>query len=156
MQIVVCIDGIWKMERVLGSWLMDVRCGFLHRRLSWAGVPDLEFDGVSGVLPRSDSFNGNGFAFIGEPRWRPAKLHISNGAASSSDMEVIRHVLLWWLLWWCQRQVTGVGVKFRGFFGLNCNFTSWLLFLYAKGSDLLSFQFYQVGMYVACTMILVI
>uniref|UniRef100_M8B323 Uncharacterized protein n=1 Tax=Aegilops tauschii TaxID=37682 RepID=M8B323_AEGTA len=34
------------------------KCGFLHRCLSRGGVPDLEFDGVSGVLPRSDSFNG--------------------------------------------------------------------------------------------------
>ena len=26
MQIVVCIDDIWKMERMLGLWLMDGRC----------------------------------------------------------------------------------------------------------------------------------
>jgi hypothetical protein len=62
---------------------VDDRYGFLLRRLSRGGVPDLEFDGMSGVLPRSDSFNGNGFTF-GEPPWRSAKLHISNGAASSS------------------------------------------------------------------------
>ena len=61
----VCIDGIWKMVD-LGSWFVACRYGFLLQRLSWAGVPDLEFDGVSGVLPRSDSFNGNGFTF-GEP-----------------------------------------------------------------------------------------
>ena len=30
---------------------------------SRGGVPDLKFDGVSGVLPRSDSFNGKGFTF---------------------------------------------------------------------------------------------
>ena len=67
MQIVVCIGCIWKMvDRVLGSRFVDGRCGFLLRRSSRVGVPDLEFDGVSGVLPRSDSFNGKGFTF-GEP-----------------------------------------------------------------------------------------
>ena len=89
MQIVVCIDGIWKMVD-LGSWFVADRYGFLLQRLSCAGVPDLEFDGVSGVLPRSDSFNGKGFTF-GEPPWRSAKLHIRNGAASSSSDEVIRY-----------------------------------------------------------------
>ena len=121
MQIVACIDGILKMVD-LGSWFVAGRYGFLLQHLSWAGMPDLEFDGVSGVLPRSDSFNGNGFAFIGEPPWRSAKLHISDGAASSSGVKVIRHFLLWWLLWWRQRQVTDVGVKLRGFFSLVCNF----------------------------------
>ena len=48
MQIVVCIDDIWKTEYVMGSWLMDGKCGFLLRRLSCGGVPDLEFDRVSG------------------------------------------------------------------------------------------------------------
>ena len=66
MQIVVCIDDIWKTEHVLGSWFMDGRYGFLLQRFSHGGVPDLEFDRVSGVLPRSDSFNGKGFTF-GEP-----------------------------------------------------------------------------------------
>ena len=42
------------------------------------------------VFPRSDSFNGNDFTF-GEPPWRSAKLLISDGAASSSGEEVIRH-----------------------------------------------------------------
>ena len=37
--------------------------GFLFRHLSRVGVPDLEFDGVFGVLPRPDYFNGNGFVF---------------------------------------------------------------------------------------------
>ena len=157
MQIVIYVGGIWKMvDRVLGSCFVDGRYGFLLRRLSHVGVPDLEFDGVSGVLPRSDSFNGNDFTFIGEPPWRSAKLHISDGAASSSGVEVIRHFLLWWLLWWCQRQVMGVVVKLRGFFSLVCNFTSWLMFLCAKASVLLSFQFCQVGVYVACTMIFII
>ena len=66
MQIVVCIDGIWKKVG-LGSWFVAGMYGFLFQCLSWAVVPDMEFDGVFGVLPRSDSFNGNGFAFIGEP-----------------------------------------------------------------------------------------
>ncbi|KAE8781731.1 Speckle-type POZ protein [Hordeum vulgare] len=57
MQIEVCIDDIWKTERVLGSWFVDGRYGFLLRRLGRGGVSDLKFDGVSGVLPRSDSFN---------------------------------------------------------------------------------------------------
>ena len=134
----VCIDDIWKTEHLLGSWFVDGRYGFLLRCLSRGGVPDLEFDGVPGVLPRSDSFNGNGFTF-GEPPWRSAKLHISDGAASSSGVKVICHCFLWWLLWWYRRPMTGVGVKFKCFFGLDCNFTSWLLFLCAKASDLLSF-----------------
>jgi hypothetical protein len=111
------------------------RYGFLLRRLSRAGVPDLEFAGVSRVLPRSDSFNGKGFIF-GEPPWRSAKLHISDGAASSSGEEVIRHSFLRWLLWWCRRQMTGVGVKLK--------------------DVLLSFQFCHVGSYVTCTLFFMI
>lgn len=38
----------WKTERVLGSSFMDGRYGFLLRRLSRGGVPDLKFDRVSG------------------------------------------------------------------------------------------------------------
>ena len=92
------------MERLLGSWFVDGSYGFLLRHLSRGGVPDLEFDGVFGVLPRSDSFNGNGFAF-GEPPWRSAKLHISDGAASSSGEKVIRHFFhLVVGVWWCQRR----------------------------------------------------
>ena len=97
MQIVVCIDDIWKTEHVLGSWFVDGRDSFLLRRLSRGGVPYLKFDGVSGVLPRSDSFNGKGFTF-GEPPWRSAKLHISDVAASSSGEEVIRHFFFRWLM----------------------------------------------------------
>ena len=67
---------------------------------------------MSRVLPRSDSFNGKGFSF-GEPLWRSAKLHISDGAASSSGEVMIRHSFLRWLLWLCRRQVTGIGVKLR-------------------------------------------
>ncbi|KAE8808229.1 26S protease regulatory subunit 6B-like protein [Hordeum vulgare] len=84
MKIVVCVDDMCKTERMLGSWFVDDRYGFLLRRLSRGGVPDLEFDGVSGVLPRSDSFSDKGFTF-GESPWRSAKLHIGDGAASSSD-----------------------------------------------------------------------
>ena len=77
----------------LVSWFVAGRYGFLLQRLSCVGVMDLEFDGVSMVLPRSDSFNSMGFTF-GEPPWRSAKLHISDGAASSSGEEVIRHSFL--------------------------------------------------------------
>ena len=114
---------------------MDGRYGFVLRRFSRGGVSDLEFDGVSGVLPRSDSFNGKGFTF-GEPPWRSAKLHISDGAASNSDEEVIHHSFLRWLLSWCQREVMGVGVKLR--------------------NVLLSFQFCHVGLYVTCTLFFMI
>ena len=131
----VCIDDIWKTEHVLGSWLVDGRYGFLLRRFSRGGLPDLEFDGVSGVLPLSDSFNGNGFTF-GEPPWRSAKLNISDGAASSSGEEVIRHSFLRWLLRWCRRQVTDVGVKLR--------------------DVRLSFQFCHVGLYVTCILFFMI
>ncbi|KAE8790866.1 Pentatricopeptide repeat-containing protein [Hordeum vulgare] len=88
MQIVICIDDIWKKEGVLGSWFVDGRYDFLLRRLSRGGMSDLEFDGVSGVLPRSDSFNDKGFTF-GEPPWKSAKLHISDGASSSSGFDQI-------------------------------------------------------------------
>ena len=123
------------VDHVLGSWFVDSRYDFLLRRFSHVGVLDLEFDDVSGVLPRSDSFNGKGFTF-GEPPWRSAKLHISDGAASSSGEKVIRHSFLRWLLWWCRRQVMGVGVKLR--------------------DVLLSFQFCHVGPYVTCTLIFMI
>ena len=93
MQIVVCINDIYKTEHVLSSWFVDGRYGVLLRRFSRSGVPDLEFDGVSRVLPQSDSFNDKGFTF-GEPPWRSAKLHISDGAASSLGEEVIHHSFL--------------------------------------------------------------
>ena len=118
----------------VGSWFVDGRYGFLLRRLSRGGVSDLEFDGVFRMLPRSDSFNGKGFTF-GEPPWRSAKLHISDGAASSSGEEVIHHSFLWWLLSWCRRQVMGVGVKLR--------------------DVLLSFQYYHAGRYVTCTIFMI-
>ena len=53
------------------------------------GVSDLEFDGVSGdMLPRSDSFNGNGFA-SGKLLWGSVKLQISDEAMSSLGEELI-------------------------------------------------------------------
>jgi hypothetical protein len=83
-QSVVCGSDNWKMV-LLGFWLEANRSGFLlrHTRLQ-----NLEFDGVSGVLPRSDSFNRNGSTF-GRLPWRFAKLLDSDGAASSSGEEVI-------------------------------------------------------------------
>lgn len=94
----VCIDDNWKTGRMLGSCFVDGRYAFLLRCFSRGGVTDLEFDDVSGVLSRSDSFNDKGFTF-GEPTWRSAKLHISDGAVSSSGEKVIRHSFIWWLLW---------------------------------------------------------
>ena len=131
MQILICIDDIWKTEHVLGSWFVDGRYGFLLQCLSCGGVPDLEFDGVSVVLPQSDSFNDKGFT-LGQPPWRSVKLYISDGAASSSDEVVIRHSFLRCLQRWCRKQVAGVGVKLR--------------------DVLLSFQFCHVGLYVTCTL----
>ena len=95
----------------MGSWFVDGRYGFLLQRLSRGGVPDLEFDGVSGVLPWSDSFIDNSFTF-GEAPWRSSKLHISDEAVSSSGKEVICH----FFCGWC----SGV----RGFFDSNSIFSS--------------------------------
>jgi hypothetical protein len=71
MQIVVCIDDIWKTERVLGLWLMDGRYGFLLRRLSRGGAPDLEFDGVSRCCPgliRSTAMASSLASHLGGPQ----------------------------------------------------------------------------------------
>ena len=89
-QTVVCASDSWKMVHpVLGLWLVAGSSGFLLRRRCRAGVSDLEFDGVSeDMLPRSDSFNGNGFASR-KLLLRSVKLLISDGAASSSGEEVI-------------------------------------------------------------------
>ena len=64
-QTVVYASDSWKMVHpMLGLWLVADSSGFLLQRRCRAGVSDLEFDGVSGdMLPRSDSFNGYGFAF---------------------------------------------------------------------------------------------
>ena len=47
---------------VRGCWY-----GFLLRRLSHGGVPDLEFDDMSRMLSRSVSFNDKGFIFDEPP-----------------------------------------------------------------------------------------
>ncbi|KAI4979924.1 hypothetical protein ZWY2020_016677 [Hordeum vulgare] len=89
MKVVYASDS-WKVVHlVLGLWSVDESSGFLLRRCHRAGVSDLEFDGVSGdMLPRSDYFNGNGFASR-KLLWRSVKPQISDGAASSSGEEVI-------------------------------------------------------------------
>ena len=94
-QTVVYAGDNWKkVHPVMGWWFEADSSGFLLRRRSRAGVSVLEFDGVSGdTLPRSDSFNGNGFA-SGKLLWRFVKLLISDGAASSSGEEVIHHYFL--------------------------------------------------------------
>jgi hypothetical protein len=77
---------------------------FLPRRCSHGGISVLEFDRVSeDMLPRSDSFNDNGFA-SGKLLWRSEKLLISDGAASSSGVVVICLPSLWRSLWWCRRR----------------------------------------------------
>ena len=76
-QVLVCINGIWKTGRVLYSWFVVGICQF-----SLARVPYLEFDDVSGVLPHANSFNGNGFDFA-KLFWRYVKLHVNEGVASS-------------------------------------------------------------------------
>lgn len=62
------------------------RSGFLLR-CRHAGVPDLKFDCVLGLLPRPDSFIGNDYVFD-ELLWRFKRLHINDGTASSSGKEV--------------------------------------------------------------------
>ena len=110
-QTVVCTGDSWKMMHlVVGLWMEADGSGSLLRRRR-AGVPVLKFDGVSGVvLPRSDSFNGNGLSY-GKLLWRSEKLMISDGAASSSGEEVICLFFLRWLLRWCQRKWIGVGLS---------------------------------------------
>jgi hypothetical protein len=134
-QTVVCACDSWKMVyHVLVLWLEADSSGFLLRRRSRGEVSVLEFDGVSGdMLPRSDSFNGNGFAY-GKLLWRSAKLHISDGAASSSGEEVICLPSLWWPLRWCRRR--GIGASLLHMF-------------------MLYFQVCKVGVYVPCTLILI-
>ena len=128
-QTVVCTGDSWKMVHlVLVLWLEVDDSGSLLRRRR-AGVPVLKFDGVSGVvLPRSDSFNGNGLSY-GKLLWRSEKLMISDGAASSSGEEVICLFFPWWLLRWCRRRWIGVGLSHR---------------------FILSFQICKIGVYVLC------
>ena len=101
-QTVVCAGVRWKMVYpVLGWWMEVGSSDFLLRRHSRVGVSVLECDRVSGdMMPRSDSFNGNGFA-SGKLLWRSEKLQISDGAASSSGVVVICLPPLWWSLRWC-------------------------------------------------------
>ena len=72
MQIVVCIDDIWKMvNHVLGSWYMDGRYSFLLRHLSHVGVPDLEVDGMFGCcldLIRSMAMASPLVSYLGGPQ----------------------------------------------------------------------------------------
>jgi hypothetical protein len=89
------------------------------------GVSLLEFDRVfEDMLPRYDSFNGDGFA-SGKQLWRSEKLVISDGAASSSGDVVICLSSLWRLLRRCRRR--RIGASF------------WHRFI-------LSFQFCKAGM----------
>ena len=128
-QTVVCTGDSWEMVYlVVGSWLEADGSGSLRRRRP-AGVLVLKFDGVSGVvLPRSDSFNGNGLSY-GKLLWRSEKLMISDGATSSLGEEVICLFFSWWLLRWCRRRWIGVGLSYR------C---------------ILSFQICKIGVYVLC------
>jgi hypothetical protein len=63
-QMFVCISDRWKMVYpMLGLWMEVGSSDFLPRHCSHGGVLVLEFDRVSeDMLPRSDSFNGKGFA----------------------------------------------------------------------------------------------
>ena len=120
---------------VLVLWLEADRSVLLLRRRSRGEVSVLEFDGVSGdMLPRSDSFNGNGFAY-GKLFWRSAKLHISDGAASSSGEEVICLPSLWWSLRWCRRRGIDAGVLHK---------------------IMLSFYLCKVGVYLRCNLIFIL
>jgi hypothetical protein len=80
--------------------------------VAW-GVLDFEFDGVTVCCPVQIFFNGNSFAFR-KLLWRSTKLQISDGAMSRLDEEVICPMSLGWLLHWCGRRVTGVGIFLRG------------------------------------------
>ena len=135
-QTAVCAVDSWKMvHHVLGLWLEADSVGFLLRRCSRAGMPVLEFDGVSGdTLPRSDYFNGNGFAF-GKLLWRSVKLQISDGAASSSGEKVI-----------C---LLSLGGRFGGAEGEG----QALVFVCRI---ILSFQYCNVGIYVSCNRIFIL
>jgi hypothetical protein len=44
----------------------------------------------------------------------------------------------------------------EGFFSRDCNFLFWLRILFAKARIFLSFQFSQVGVYVACNLIFIL
>ncbi len=63
-QTLVYASDSWKMVHlVLSLWLKADSSGFLLRRHSRVGLSVLEFDGVSEVLPRYDSFDGYDLTF---------------------------------------------------------------------------------------------
>jgi hypothetical protein len=109
-QTVVCVYGRWKMVYPrLGLWMEAGSSDFLPQRCSRVGVSVLEFDRVfEDMLPRSDSFNGNGFV-SGKLLWRSEKLLISDGVASSLGDVVIYLLSLWRSLQWCRRWRIDVG-----------------------------------------------
>jgi hypothetical protein len=136
-QTVVCAGDRWKMAYpVLGLRIEDGSSDFLSRRYSRAGVSVLEFNRVSGdMLPRSDSFNGNGFA-SGKVLMRSEKLLISDGAAWSSGVVVICLPPLWWSLRWCRRKRIGASFLHRFIISFQfckvCSFVTCNLFLSYK------------------------
>jgi hypothetical protein len=113
-QTFVCIYDRWKMVYpMLGSWMEVGSSDFLPQHCSRRGVSVLEFDCVSeDMLSRSDSFNDNGFA-SGKLLWRSEKLLISDVAASSSGVVVIRLPSLWCSLWWRRRRRIDAGFLHR-------------------------------------------
>ncbi|KAE8784012.1 40S ribosomal protein S27 [Hordeum vulgare] len=59
-----CVLGLRRYDDVCSNVAAELgRYGFLLQCLSHGGILDLEFDDVSGVLPRSYSFNDNGLMF---------------------------------------------------------------------------------------------
>ena len=95
-QIVACFNDNWKaMDHVPGSWLVANGYVFLLRHHCRTGLSDQEFAGVSEVLPRTNSFNVNGFTLDKLP-WRFKELH-SNGVTPNLGEEVINHIIFWWL-----------------------------------------------------------
>jgi hypothetical protein len=113
--------------------LVQRACLGIKRYCKYLGISVLEFDRVSeDMLPRSDSFNDNGFAF-GKLLWRSEKLLISDGAASSSGVVVICLPSLWRSLWWCRRRRIDAGFLHR---------------------FILSFQFCKVYSFVTCNLFL--
>jgi hypothetical protein len=84
------------------------------------------------MLPRSDSFNDNGFA-SDKILWRSEKLLISDGAASSSGVVVICLPSLWRSLWWCRRRRIDANFLYRFILSFQfcklCSFVTCYLFL---------------------------
>jgi hypothetical protein len=118
---------------VLDLWMEADSSNFLPRCRSRAGVLVLKFDRVSeDMLPRSNSFNDNGFA-SGKLLWTSERLLISDGAASCSGVVVFCLPPLWWSLQWSRTRRIGDGFLHR-----------FILF----------FQLCKVVMYVPCNLIL--